>query len=137
MRLAEIEGELVSNLLEKNLGFYNFGKHTKQPGDAGFAFEKIGDLWNEEITAELNLDDRAELNSNEKSDIEQDEMKTDKIEQTQSCQDQKRSRRNQTEETKTAAKRAKGSDHTKTTSPLFLKKLWKDTQESADKMFLT
>jgi hypothetical protein len=50
------------------------------PGDAGFAIDKIGDLWNEEIQADLNSDDEAELESFEGSNMEQDEpeeMKTD------------------------------------------------------------
>jgi hypothetical protein len=51
------------------------------PGDASFAFDKIGNLWNEEIQADLNSDDKAELGSLEGSDMEQEdapeEMKTD------------------------------------------------------------
>jgi hypothetical protein len=50
-RLAEmLEGELVSNPLERILRFYNFRKHAMAPGDAGFAFNKIRDLWNKECT---------------------------------------------------------------------------------------
>jgi hypothetical protein len=30
-RLAEIEGALLSNPLERNLGFYDYGKHTTAP----------------------------------------------------------------------------------------------------------
>ena len=56
-RLAEIEGALISNPLERNLGSYDFGKYTTAPGDANFALEKIADLWNEEIAADLDSDD--------------------------------------------------------------------------------
>jgi hypothetical protein len=132
-RLAEMEGELVSNPLERNLGFYNFAKHAMAPGDAGFTFDKIGDLWNEEIQADLNSDNEAELKSLEGSNMEQDtpeEMKTDSKVPKPGCQQKKRSRQDQIEETKMAAKRAKP------TTALFLKASWKDTQESADKMFL-
>ncbi len=133
-RLTEMEGDLVSNPLERNLGFYDFGKYTTAPADADFAFEKIGDLWNEEITAELHSDDEAELDSLEDSDIDQDEeMKT---EETESKQARKRLRRDQIDETKTAAKRAKPNDETETTPEAFLKDLWNDIQKSADKMFL-
>jgi hypothetical protein len=43
-KLAEMGGELVSNPLERNLGFYDFGRHTTAPGDADYAFEKMNDL---------------------------------------------------------------------------------------------
>jgi hypothetical protein len=59
-RIAEIEGELVSNPLERNLGFYDFGRYTKVVGDADYAFEKMNDLWDEEIRAELNSEDETE-----------------------------------------------------------------------------
>jgi hypothetical protein len=52
-RLAKMEGALVSNPSERNLRFYDFGKHATAPGDANFAFEKIADLWQEEITADF------------------------------------------------------------------------------------
>jgi hypothetical protein len=98
-RLAEMEGELASNPLERNLGFYNFGKHTMAPGDASFAFNKIGDLWNKEIQADLNLDNKeAELKSLKGSDMEQEkpeEMKTDGTDPKPACQEKKRVRRDQ------------------------------------------
>jgi hypothetical protein len=40
------------------------------------------------------------------------------------------------DEMKMAAKRAKPSDDAETTPALFLKELWKDTQDSADKLFI-
>jgi hypothetical protein len=134
-----MEGELVSNPLERNLGFYDFGKYTMAPGDAEFAFDKIGDLWNEEIQAESNSDDEAEVESLEGSDSEQEEMKTDHTDPKPDNQKKARQRlkRKQTEdETKTAAKRAETDDDDEITTASFLKELWKDTQESADKMFI-
>jgi hypothetical protein len=56
-RLAEMEGELVSNPLERNLGFYDFGRYTKAADDTGFAFEKMNDIWNKELETELNSED--------------------------------------------------------------------------------
>ena len=47
--LAEMGGDFVSNPLERNLGFYDFRRYTKAPDDADYAFEKLNDLWNEEI----------------------------------------------------------------------------------------
>ena len=35
--LAEMGGDLVSNSLELNLGFYNFGRYTKAPDDMDYA----------------------------------------------------------------------------------------------------
>jgi hypothetical protein len=40
-RLAEMEGKLVSNPLERNLGFYEFGRYTKAAEGSDFAFDKI------------------------------------------------------------------------------------------------
>jgi hypothetical protein len=58
--LTEMEGELVSNPLERNLGFCCFGKCTTAPNNAERAFIKINDTWNEEARAELNSDDEAD-----------------------------------------------------------------------------
>jgi hypothetical protein len=135
-----MEGELVSDPLGRNLGFHNFGKHTTAPGDARFAFNKIGNLWSKEIQADLKSDDEAELESLEGSNVEQDapeEMKTEATVPNPARQEKKRLREDQIKEAKTAAKRAKTNDDTKSTTASFLKASWKDTQESADKMFLT
>jgi hypothetical protein len=59
-RLAEMGGELVSNPLERSLGFCDFGRYTKAADDAGFAFEKMNDLWDEELETELNSEDETE-----------------------------------------------------------------------------
>ena len=80
-RLAEMEGALVSNLLERILGFYDFGRYTKAPRDANFAFEKIADLWQEEITADLNSDDEGEAESLEGKNSKLEEVED--IETTQ------------------------------------------------------
>jgi hypothetical protein len=140
-RLSEMEGDLVSNPLERNLGFYDFGNYTTAPGDAEFAFEKIGDIWNEEIQADLNSDDEAEVESLEGSDSERGEpegIETERTAQNPDHTKKKRQRlkRKQMDETKTAAKRAKPSDDAETTPTSFLKELWKDTQDSADKIFI-
>ena len=63
-RLAWIEGCLVLNPLERNLGFYEFRKYTiTVPGDTNFTFEKIAGLWNEDITVDLNSDNEGEVES--------------------------------------------------------------------------
>lgn len=92
-RLAEMEGALVSNPLEINLGFYNFGSYTKAPGDPDFAFEKVNDLWNEEKPADLNSDDEAEESTDDNdSDLEQASIKGEK---KQSSKERKESKKKQ------------------------------------------
>jgi hypothetical protein len=101
-RLAEMERELASNPLERNLGFYDFKKHTIWHQET-LVLHSIGDLWNERIQADLNSDDEAELESLEGSDMEQDnpdEMKTDATVLKSACQEKKRLRQDQTKETK-------------------------------------
>ncbi len=43
-RFTQMEGQLASNPLEKNLGFFDFGKYTKAPDNADFAFVKINEM---------------------------------------------------------------------------------------------
>jgi hypothetical protein len=56
-RLAQMKGQLANNPLEKNLGFFDFGKYTLAPEDAAFAFVKINDMWNEPIQAVMNSEE--------------------------------------------------------------------------------
>ena len=141
-RLTEMDGALVSNPLERNLGFYDFGKYTTAPGDANFAFEKIADLWQEEITADLNSDDEGEVESLEGSDSDVDEMdidiETDTNPEPGKKAKQRLKRKQRDDEIKTTDKRAKTGDDTDsvvhdTTKYLkFLKELWTDIQASAE-----
>jgi hypothetical protein len=59
--LTKMEGELVSNPLERNLGFCCFGKRTTAPNNAKRTFMTINDMWNEEAQAELSSDDEADV----------------------------------------------------------------------------
>jgi hypothetical protein len=56
-RLAQMEGELANNPLEKNLGLFDFGKYTTAPEDAAFAFVKINEMWNEPIQARMDSEE--------------------------------------------------------------------------------
>jgi HPt (histidine-containing phosphotransfer) domain-containing protein len=138
--LAEMEGELVSNPFERNLGFHDFRKCTMAPGDVCFAFDdKIGDLLNKEIQADLNSEDKAELESLKESDMElnkPEEPLTDDTVPKPACQEKKRLRQDQMEETKMEAKRAQPNNDTETTTASILKASWKDIQESTDKLAL-
>ena len=137
-RLAEMEGALVSNPLERNLGFYDFGRYTKAPGDADFAFEKINDLWNEEIQADLNSDDEAEEESTDGNDSELEQTETPAEEsKKQTSQTRKELKRKQsTTDIQTTAKRMKTEDNRTKDTDTFLKEVWNDTQNSADKLYI-
>jgi hypothetical protein len=134
-----MEGALVSNPLERNLGFYDFGRYTKAPGDADFAFEKVNDLWNEEIHAELNSDDEAAEDSMEDNDSELDQI-TDSIDgEKKNLTNQERKelkRKQETTSPQTLTKRMKTEDETEKVPEQFLRELWNDMQESTDKLFL-
>jgi outer membrane biosynthesis protein TonB len=56
-RMAEMEGQLAHNPLERNLGFFDFGKYTQAPEDEDFAFVKLNEMWNEPIDARLDSED--------------------------------------------------------------------------------
>jgi hypothetical protein len=136
-RLAEMDGELVSNPFERNLGFYDFGRYTKVAEDADFAFEKLNDMWNEEIQAELNSDDEAEEGSTEASDSEMEET----IETKRPRLERNRLKRKQNDRTETSAvstteKRAKIDDGKETSQDKFLKDLWHDINVSVDKLYI-
>jgi hypothetical protein len=69
-RFAQMEGQLAANPLEKNLGFFDFGKYTKAPDDADFAFVKINEMWNEPIEAGLNSEPEDDSDTEEETNDE-------------------------------------------------------------------
>ena len=138
-RLAEMEGALVSNLLERILGFYDFGRYTKAPRDANFAFEKIADLWHEEITADLNPDNERETQSLEgnASELEEMDIETETNPEPGKKAEKKLKRKQQDEEIMMTEKRAKMDEEEAETNPAaFLKKVWTNIQASADKLII-
>ena len=48
-RMANMKEQLVHNPLEKNLGFFEFGKFARANPNSDHAFEKIVNLWQEEL----------------------------------------------------------------------------------------
>jgi hypothetical protein len=142
-RLAEMDGELVSNPLEHNLGFYDFGRYTKAAEDADYAFVKLNNMWDEEIQAELNSDDEAENESTEASNSElEDNEKTAEAATTDTNEQPKgrerarlKRKQNEIESTKTADKRMKQSTQEDATIS-FAKELWNDVRSSVDKLFI-
>jgi hypothetical protein len=56
-RLLQQMTELKDNLLEHNLGFFDFGKYHKAADDANFPFEKVGDLLAYDIDSNEESDD--------------------------------------------------------------------------------
>jgi hypothetical protein len=65
--------ELATHPLDRNLGFYDFGRCTTAPGDANYAFEKTHDLWNEELSES---DEKSDDDSSESDDNTAQETKT-------------------------------------------------------------
>jgi hypothetical protein len=144
-RLAEMEGDLVSNLLKSNLGFYDFGKYTTAPGDAEYSFEKINELWDEELQAELNSDDEAYEGRSEDSELEEMEanvpyhQQAEEKETKQTKGNRKRLKRKQNDETnmEMTEKRAKTANQGNGQGlRTFLKTMWTDIQESIDKLYI-
>jgi hypothetical protein len=152
-KLAEMDGEYVSNPLERNLGFYDFGRYTTAPGDAGFAFEKLNDLWDEEIQGDSDENsNRSESDSESEDESETDstnekETATETNETTRTSTntnkdgttrrhvDRRRLKRKQNEQdTQTPEKRTKrmDSDHTSD----WLKELWTEINASVDKLMI-
>ena len=51
-RLAALEKPLVHNPLEQALGFYQFGRYVQAPSDADFAFDRVEELWNLDVSSD-------------------------------------------------------------------------------------
>jgi hypothetical protein len=64
-RLTTLEAPLIHNPLEKNLGFFEFGKYTKAAQDGDFAFEKVNQLWNEEVETDDSEEENTEAEESE------------------------------------------------------------------------
>jgi len=130
---------LVSNPLERYLGFYDFGSYTTAPGDANVAVEKIADPGHEEITADLNSDERREFQTKTSRNYKQrGSIETETNPEPGKKAKQRLKRKQQDEEIKTTDKRAKTGDDTKVVHDTtdFLKVLWTDIQASAEKLFI-
>ena len=63
--LAEMGGDLLSNPLERNLGFYDFGRYRKAPGNMDYTFEKLNDLWGKEIHSDESDEESSDENMSE------------------------------------------------------------------------
>jgi chemotaxis protein histidine kinase CheA len=156
-RLAQMEGELANNPLEKNLGFFDFGKYTTAPQDAAFAFVKINDMWNEPIQAIENSDEEGEAEPEEPEEpmTQQEEAEQEQTEITDNQTATGRPKRKATATDAapnkrpkiTQSKRTRQDDddpntpdkrikrHNIKTTTGYLSTLWKDIQNSRDKMF--
>ena len=145
-KLAEMGGDMVSNPLERNLGFYDFGRYTTAPGDADYAFEKLNDLWDEEIQSdgesenESETDSDTELldttNTNEHTGPTHNTRNTNPDGTNRNHIDRKRLKRKQNEDpdTQTPDKRTKRLETPRTSD--WLKAFWKEINESVDKLMI-
>jgi hypothetical protein len=136
-RLSQLDGPLADNPLEKNLGFFDFGKYTLAPDDANFAYVKVNEMWNEPIEAQMNSDDDTEDSTDEEDNAVLNDAPDSPTEQGPSKRrktqrkEQKRTRESET--APTPRKRVKIIAH-KTTKE-YLKELWNEIQASTDKLF--
>ena len=68
-----MEQQLAERPLEHNLGFLDFTKYTSAPKEATHAYEKIGDIWNEEVEEDSSdeeaSDDKTPTNTNNTADM--------------------------------------------------------------------
>ncbi len=144
-KLAEMGGELVSNPLERNLGFYDFGRYTTAPGDADYAFEKMNDLWDEEIEGDDSDDESNSDAEDDEMDIvadiaetrrPSDEDKDTTRHANQGHSDRKRLKRKQNEDQDTATpeKRTKRMESARPAD--WLKEMWKEISISVDKLMI-
>ena len=85
-RLATYHHAMVDNALESTIGIFEHGEYRPAPANARFAFEKIEDLWQEELdesddeshhTAESDSSD----DDNNDNDHDQDDQHDDTVEQ--------------------------------------------------------
>ena len=67
-RLAAMERPLVHNPLEQALGFHQYGKYIQTPDDTKFAYDRVEDLWQDE------LDDNSESTDGDATDEEDEDM---------------------------------------------------------------
>jgi hypothetical protein len=159
-----MDGELANNPLEKNLGFFDFGKYTLAPDDAAFAFIKINEMWNEPIQAVM--DSEEEESSDEDTGMEDIEPRPEHHEgatepttdattestetiptdNTEVATTRSRSKRNQKTKQSQNKRTRENIDEANTpdkrirqhavrTTRKYLSVLWKDINRSRDKLF--
>jgi hypothetical protein len=135
---------LADNPLEKNLGFFDFGKYSLAPDDAKFAYVKINEMWNEPIEAQMNSEeDSTDSERDDDRDNEQTTTLNDTPETTTPTEQRphkrrktkrkENKRRRDTEPAPTQKKRVKLIEHK--TPKEYLRELWTEINESTDKLF--
>jgi hypothetical protein len=155
-RLAQMEGQLASNPLERNLGFFDFGKYIMAADNKDFAFVKVNEMWNEPIEAELDSenddsDDKSDDDSTEEGQVPPDKPTTE-AEGTQTTGDpskrraraetlerqnrkhRKQSNKRKRDETAQTPETRVNDAQIKTTKQ-YVRQLWKDISESTDRLF--
>ena len=78
-RLATMKEPLVHNPLEKNLGFFDFGKFTRANPESDHAFDKIAALWNDELENSGSSDDEDEENNTTPDNLESGNVGDDEV----------------------------------------------------------
>jgi hypothetical protein len=112
-RLATMKEPLVHNPLQKNLGFFDFGKFTRANPESDHAFDKIAALWNDEVeNSDSSDDDDTDKDDTTTDYREPEEVKEETNMEEESPKPTKRGRRSpQTVQSQT--KRGQRSPQTK------------------------
>jgi hypothetical protein len=156
-RLAQMEGQLANNPLERNLGFFDFGKYTTAPDDAAFAFVKVNDMWNDPIDAQLDSEDEASEDGQEEqeqlpnqfpaeADTDQFPMATTEEPAPVAATEQPATNATPEPTRKRRKRKRQMSDEAHTpeqriqrrqieTTAHYLRQLWTDTETSTDRLF--
>ena len=114
-KLAEVGGDLVSNPMERKLGFYDFGRYTKAPDDAYYAFEKLNESWDEETQS-----DKSDKESLDESVTEPDKRnettENESTKQRTEIRTTRNTNRDGTNQNHLEIKRLKGKQNTRNTN---------------------
>jgi hypothetical protein len=148
-RLAQMEGQLANNPLERNLGFFDFGKYTTAAEHEDFAFVKINEMWNEPIEAVLDSESDYETDEDEPNDKAIPEEAKNEEETQDNDNTNKKQQRAERLETQTRKHRKRKRDIDTTTqtpetraattnidtTKQYVSQLWKDIANSTDRLF--
>jgi hypothetical protein len=76
-RLMRMKGEIVHNPLEQNLGLFDFGSYHQADPNSPYAFERINQIWQEDIDTDESGDEEEEMSTgDEKEQHQENEGKT-------------------------------------------------------------
>jgi hypothetical protein len=88
-RLMRMKGEIVHNPLEQNLGLFDFGSYHQADPNAPYAFERVNQIWQEDIdTDESDNEEFAEQTDEESTDDKEEKTLGGRADRNQNSSDQ-------------------------------------------------